>query len=70
MFFPINENKVFSLNGPMMKRICAVNITKPTKAFMVEPKVMGQTLKGGINYLSEKEILSVSEGNLNGRVKR
>ena len=29
-----------------------------------------QTLKGDINYLSTKEILSVSEGNLKGHVKR
>ena len=29
-----------------------------------------QTLKGDINYLSEKEIRSVSEGNLKGHVKR
>ncbi|MEC7124706.1 MAG: sugar kinase [Bacteroidota bacterium] len=29
-----------------------------------------QTIKGDINYLNAKEILSVSEGNLNGRLKR
>ncbi len=29
-----------------------------------------QTLKGDINFLNAKEILSVSEGNLNGRLKR
>ncbi len=41
-----------------------------TLDFATAAFALTQTLKGDINYLSEKEILSVSEGNLKGHVKR
>jgi len=41
-----------------------------TLDFATASFAMTQTLKGDINYLSEKEIQSVSEGNFRGHVKR
>ena len=41
-----------------------------TLDFATASFAMTQTLKGDINYLSEKEIQSVSEGNFEGHVKR
>ncbi|MGB2164917.1 MAG: hypothetical protein ACPHYH_03665, partial [Flavobacteriaceae bacterium] len=44
--------------------------TQKTLDFATAAFATTQTLKGDINFLNAKEILSVSEGNLQGRLKR
>ena len=58
------------LNSPKISRIIDDWIEEDIGKGDMTSFAITQTLKGDINYLSEKEIQSLSYGNFRGHVKR